>query len=120
MSTRAVHSHDMKVILSASMAHGYSVVRCQPAQCLVTSIDKNNVSLCCGIHKHSVLSRAVKSLLSSQLAQCLVIILYHNYCQQVPPFPRTTIDWNNLEQEIVSSIFSKALESFKTQISRCP
>ena len=55
----------MKVILSASTAHGYSVVRCQTclAQCLVTSIDKNSVSLCCGIHKHSVLSRAVKSLL---------------------------------------------------------
>ena len=34
----------MKVILSASTAHGYSVVRCQPAQCLVTSIDKNSVS----------------------------------------------------------------------------
>ena len=32
-------------------------------------------------------------------------------------FPRTTIDWNNLEQEIVSS---KTLESFKTQISHCP
>ena len=32
-------------------------------------------------------------------------------------FPRTTVDWNNLEQEIVSS---KTLESFKTQISRCP
>ena len=32
-------------------------------------------------------------------------------------FPRTTIDWNNLEQEIVRS---KTSESFKTQISRCP
>ena len=32
-------------------------------------------------------------------------------------FPRTTIDWNNLEQEIVSS---KTLESFQTQISHCP
>ena len=30
---------------------------------------------------------------------------------------RTTIDWNNLEQEIVSS---KTSDSFKTQISRCP
>ena len=34
-------------------------------------------------------------------------------------FPRTTIviDWNNLEQEIISS---KTLKSFKTQISCCP
>ena len=31
--------------------------------------------------------------------------------------PRTTIDWNNLEQEIVSS---KTSENFKTQISHCP
>ena len=31
--------------------------------------------------------------------------------------PRTAIDWNNLEQEAVSS---KRLESFKTQISCCP
>ena len=32
-------------------------------------------------------------------------------------FPRTTIDWNNLEQEMVSS---KTSESFTTQTSRCP
>ena len=31
--------------------------------------------------------------------------------------PRTTIDWNNLEQEVVSS---KTIENFKTQICRCP
>ena len=34
-----------------------------------------------------------------------------------PFLPRTTLDWNNLAQETVSS---KTLENFKTQISHCP
>ena len=51
----------------------------------------------------------------------------HNNAYRVDPsktavhkyfvFPRTIIDWNNLEQEKVSS---KTSESFKTQIPHCP